>query len=160
MNFLYVRRALEWFLCIYEYILTFLWETEEWKFRMQRDWKIELTFAFTFFSLMPFWSYSCNLSAYLVKKMKDLEVIGGSWFLPSWGCRWSRMNSSPHHLVEMLNRNFQSSLLGNVRAAVPDLWPWWPSGPSGFWIKEGVGETEIGKLEYGSRWEAFKIWNL
>lgn len=30
------------------------------------------------------------------------------------------MNSSPHHFAELLNRNFQSSRLGKISAAVPD----------------------------------------
>lgn len=49
------------------------------------------------------------------------------------------MNSSVHHFAELLNRNFQSSMLGKVRAAVLD-----PDGLRCQWdlVQESVRETE------------------
>ena len=109
-------------------------------------------FGFNFI-LRHFWFYICNVSAYLKNIKWTWKLLGDQGFCLPESHRWIGMSNHLIIWLKLIDRNFQSSLLDKIRAAVPDLWPWWPRMPLGPTQGRQQGAEIRNKLEERNRSE-------
>ena len=100
-----------------------------------------------FFS-RPFWFYICNVDAYLINIKWTWKLLGDQDFCLPESHRWIGMSNHLITWLRLIDKNFQSSLLDKIRAAVPDLWPWWslmPVGPGSGQVAGNRDKKEAGR---------------